>query len=373
MEHRRTAELSALPNPSQEFLRAVGEQLRATREEAGEDLYAVAEALRIKPHYLCALETGDYSVFPARPYAFGFLRSYAEYLGYDGAEVLRRVKEVVDAPAPEPKLAARKPFAERHRPTAVRAIALTLLLAVGFGGWYTLRQLDRNTLDRLADLPRQIATWAQRITDAGGAGREAIVQASSSGTPPAADTPMAASTPERLIAIEGAPPVLPRAVLHTTIRKHARPRLEEAEADAVSAVAAELRDGPAGAAPASGTGEDDAARTARRLLAGLASADSSPQRLHAQREKMRGGITLVARSDTWVQVRSRDHSYVETRTLQAGDRLELPARDDLALWAADGGGLEIWLGRKRVGLAGPPGVAVRNVSLAGKGLPTRLN
>ena len=60
--------------------------LKAYREAYGLDLPEVSEHLRIRPHYLSMLEDGRYDELPARPYAIGFVRSYAKYLGLPSEE-----------------------------------------------------------------------------------------------------------------------------------------------------------------------------------------------------------------------------------------------------------------------------------------------
>src|SRR5690606_38797488 len=105
---------------------SIGRELRALREQRGEDLYDVADLLRIKPAYLLALEQGDHARLPGIPYAHGFLRSYAEHLGLDGQKLVRRLKAagaVPAAPAAPAAPAFRVPTAEERRPTMVVALA----------------------------------------------------------------------------------------------------------------------------------------------------------------------------------------------------------------------------------------------------------
>jgi cytoskeletal protein RodZ len=59
----------------------IGETLRAAREEKGLSLDRVSDDTNISKRYLSALEAEDFSAFPGDPYAVGFLRNYADYLG----------------------------------------------------------------------------------------------------------------------------------------------------------------------------------------------------------------------------------------------------------------------------------------------------
>ena len=47
------------------------------------------------PSYLLGIEQGDLTALPGRPYALGFLRSYADYLGFDGDDLVDRIKAAV--------------------------------------------------------------------------------------------------------------------------------------------------------------------------------------------------------------------------------------------------------------------------------------
>ena len=70
----------------------VGALLRASRVRIGEDLQDVAILLRIRYPYLEAIEGGRFEELPGKTYAVGFVRAYADHLGLDGEEVVRRFK-----------------------------------------------------------------------------------------------------------------------------------------------------------------------------------------------------------------------------------------------------------------------------------------
>src|SRR5271157_1327051 len=78
--------------PSSRVARA-GAGLREVRERLGWKLPDVAEALRIRLEYLTAIEQGDLSPLPGPAYRVGFIRAYAQILGLDGEEILRRFRE----------------------------------------------------------------------------------------------------------------------------------------------------------------------------------------------------------------------------------------------------------------------------------------
>ena len=72
----------------------IGEQLREARERKGLDLERVADETNIAKRYLVALEAEDFGVFPGDPYAIGFLRNYAEFLGLPSDELAQAYKNM---------------------------------------------------------------------------------------------------------------------------------------------------------------------------------------------------------------------------------------------------------------------------------------
>ena len=71
----------------------IGQRLKAEREEQRLTLEKVFEATRIRVQYLQALEEDDLSVMPSPVQARGYLRNYAEYLGFDVDKMLHDLRE----------------------------------------------------------------------------------------------------------------------------------------------------------------------------------------------------------------------------------------------------------------------------------------
>jgi len=113
---------------------AIGEQLRAAREERGLSLDQISDETNIAKRYLAAMENEDFSVFPGDPYIVGFLRNYAEYLGLDGAAMVQTFRgiRIQEQPIPLKEL-----LPERRRrawPFVAVGVALAVAaaLAVAF-------------------------------------------------------------------------------------------------------------------------------------------------------------------------------------------------------------------------------------------------
>lgn len=107
---------------------AIGESLRRAREEKGLDLDRVSDETRIAKRFIAALEAEDFSVFPGDPYAIGFLRNYAEYLGLDPAELAAsfNMQRIQEQPAPIQELLP----AKKRGPEILIAIGAVVIVAV---------------------------------------------------------------------------------------------------------------------------------------------------------------------------------------------------------------------------------------------------
>jgi cytoskeletal protein RodZ len=71
----------------------IGQRLKAEREEQRLTLEKVFEATRIRMQYLLALEEDDLSVMPSPVQARGYLRNYAEFLGFDVERMMQELRE----------------------------------------------------------------------------------------------------------------------------------------------------------------------------------------------------------------------------------------------------------------------------------------
>jgi cytoskeleton protein RodZ len=71
----------------------IGQILEKTRKERGLTLDEVENATKIRKRYLSGLEREDFGVLPDAVYVQGFLKTYANYLGLDGEELSRELKD----------------------------------------------------------------------------------------------------------------------------------------------------------------------------------------------------------------------------------------------------------------------------------------
>jgi len=110
----------------------IGETLRTARHDAGIELEEVERTIRIRSRYLAALENEDWGVLPGSAYLRGFLHTYGDYLGLDGAALVEEYDRL--GAGAEPDHPAETPF-EPLRPASgdrfVRRAVPIMAAAVG--------------------------------------------------------------------------------------------------------------------------------------------------------------------------------------------------------------------------------------------------
>ncbi len=379
-------------------MRELGAQLRQERLKRGEDLDDVAQHLRIKAGYLFALEQGDLARMPGRAYALGFLRSYADYLGFDGEDLISRIKSTVDNLTDQTRLRIRTPAPESRLPkTPVVVMSLAVIAGI-YAGWAYLNRTSRVMVETVAEVPDDLRVRSVQpvpeMADEGSAAvaDEATPAADSSPHVPAPDSAAADLTPTA--DLEPGPP-LPG----TTGASAPPPSAEPPQASPGPPVpeagpADEQRGAVAGVAPPKtpaiqpaaeslpGTpappepqaNEPTAAARAASAAAAAAEQDAvalaepTPGDARTQADQnaiVEPRVLLRAREQAWIQISSPGGDYAFTRTLEPGEVVTVPNRADLVLWTGNAGGLDIIVdGTPVPALAGAgSGTVRRNVSL----------
>lgn len=84
----------------QDEVRALGTLLRTKRKELGLSLKEIENSTSIRSSYLEAIEEGKAHQYISSIYAIGFMRQYANFLGFD-IEVLMRDHPLAFRPMPE--------------------------------------------------------------------------------------------------------------------------------------------------------------------------------------------------------------------------------------------------------------------------------
>ena len=368
-------------------MREVGAQLRQARLARGDDLNDVAQHLRIKSSYLFGIEQGDLSAMPGRPYALGFLRTYADYLGFDGEDLIARIKSTVENLTDRTSLRIRTPMPENRLPkTPVVVISLAVVAGI-YAGWSYLNHSSRTMVETVAEVPSDLrARTLEAISRESGeepavaaapterAGSAGVPETASGADPSGAAaavadpaTPAVASTTdaEPREAVAGAPsdPAAPpgaaqrpQAASDRVATPEAGPSVERgslAERVAPDALAVQPAAGAASAV--------DSASAGRSLINPSGGGPDAPRA--EQRVDGDARVILRARERAWIQVSSPAGDYVFRRTLEPGEAFGVPNRSDLELWTGNAGGLEIIVDGAPVPALAGGGAVRRHVSL----------
>ncbi|MFZ3033991.1 MAG: RodZ domain-containing protein [Parvibaculum sp.] len=318
-----------------------GTELRAARERRGQDLRAIADSLRIRRVQLEALEESRYDDLPGRAYAVGFIRSYAEYLGLDSAEIVERYKSEIDAHFAEGEAL---PFPELQEQTRLPrgsflVIALFVLASV-YGAYLMTRSADRMMAERVPNVPGQmevnVATNSPEERPASLSGDPA-----SASTRPASDTAAAqllgnsASADVETSGVYAVPPVVAET-----------PAEAPAQVAALTPVSDDAALAPAGDA-ASASDNPSAA-----IVSGLP--DIPPGHVYGV-DNSDSRVTVRARkNDAWIRVEDAQGHVLIERVLQTGDVYHAPNVPGAILVARDASAFELLVDKQSLGLAGPP-------------------
>ena len=137
----------------------VGALLQESRQRLGQDLTEVAQMLRIRLPYLDAIEAGQYQELPGATYAVGFIRAYAEYLGLDSEEIVRRFKaESINGGEGDRGLSFPTPVPETGIPGGAYVFIGLVIAVLGYGIWYLSTTEDGFFAELVSPLDEQMTT-----------------------------------------------------------------------------------------------------------------------------------------------------------------------------------------------------------------------
>lgn len=348
----------------------VGRLLRHTRNSLGQSVEDVCQLLRIRKIYIEAIENSDYSVLPGGPYGLGFVKAYAEHLGLDGAEIVRRFRVESNAPAARSELSFPKPVQESRVPGGAVLLIAALLGIGAYGGWYYLSSQGKTIADLVDPLPERLASYTsggeqavpERNLENAADARAAEVEPSASAEQPAetAEAPADDSNAPASVVTEQepveetaeAPQVADTVPVETPAAQN-----EVAEAPAPTAQAPEqsTAQSPSSApvAPAAETASVPAAPAVDEVgggrVFGAVNLDSR--------------VTIEAVETSWVRIREGDGNILLTRMLSAGDTYRVPNKNGLMLEVGNAGALTYSIDGKEALPVGEYGAVISDFSL----------
>lgn len=284
----------------------IGAELRQVRERAGWKLDEVAAALRIRQPYLEAIEQGDLKALPGPAYEVGFIRAYAQALGLDGDEILRRFRAEGAGKASVPELRFLAPVPDRAVPTGAIVLLGVVILLVGYGFWFLHSEGQRRLAAAIPAVPAQLAPLAVPPV------------------PPVVKTPAPAPAPVQPAAQTPAPAAMVPPNPPATAPTGATPPAAPATEPPASPVAA-----PAVAAPAAPA----------------------------------TGKVIQATADSWVEVKDAAGNILFSRVMHAGDNWPVPDLPGLTMTAGNAGGTNITDNGSAGSPLGAAGTVVHNYAL----------
>ncbi len=367
----------------------LGDVMRGERATMGKSLLDVQRELKIKASFIAAIENADASAFETPGFVAGYVRSYSRYLGLDpewAFETFCREADFVSASTadkltaplipnkpvfrkpPAAKAGGYDPFSDPRvsfapkstsplanlEPRAIGStlVLLTLIGAVGYGGWSVLQEIQRVQVTPVDRAPAAIAA-VDPLTDVQQPSTDETVdlagadvvrpdsldrlyrpQALEVPVMVARDGPIAALDPRTVGALSGAVPPLPL-----------EPR---------SYASAEGYDGPYG-------GVIDVA--VNEALDGIG---ESPRVTEEVPE-----VLLVAVRPAWVRVRAGDGSILLEKILNPGDTYVVPQTEEPpTLRTGAAGAVYFAVNGQTYGPAGANGAVVDKIALNSSALTT---
>ncbi len=332
---------------------SVGALLREARQSLGLELSDVARGLRIRFVYLQGIENDNYNQLPGKTYVLGFLRSYAEYLGLDGDDVVARYRRQLndrDLPAPSLNFPLREPEARMPR-GAILLLSIVLAAGAVYGGARYLGDEGIKTVDRVAPVPDRLAadtrpapapSFTPRNDPSSAFAAVTPQPTEGSGSTAPATTPVAAPTP----AVPAAPAASEAGGSGVAPSVEPSPGTQIATADPARTPAVPpakptkpeiVKNEPAKPEPAKPTPQQQTqALNQGQTVQGATQTAALPAGPPKPRD-----IVVVARVDSWIEVRDGNNQPLASLLLRVGDSYRVPEGANYRLVTGDVRGLEV--------------------------------
>jgi cytoskeleton protein RodZ len=378
--------------PIEEVREGIAQLLKQTRERYGQSLRDVSANLRIRLAYLQAIESGRFRELPGPTYAVGFVRSYAEYLGLDAAEIVRRFKGEVEGLDHRTHLAFPEPVPEGKMPGGALIVVSLLVLAIGYGGWYAITTRgagDEALIPRLSASLKALVGGGAAVAPPSGEGSAEAPAAPSAPSAAESASPAPAAQSAVSPAPQAGPVSLPAPAPSAAGTSLGLSEGASAGVTALSVAATAGQSEPAGAPssanvagqevavgsteedeiaaePDSGGGEASAGLPAAPALPEAPRIETAAAASTASLPPQSGGtarVILHARLASWIQISDAAGLPILTRTLLAGETLDVPVQPGLTLFTGNAGGLEITVDGRPTRSLGAVGSVRKGISL----------
>ena len=321
---------------------SVGEILRRTRMHYGRSLDDVESVIRIRASLLEALEADDVSKLPGRVYAIGFIRSYAEYLGLDGGQIVELFKQQLGNNTLKPVYNFPVAAEESKRPD-ITVFAISLFgLVIVLTSYYLFKPTSRNAEETVKPAAQERIQNEEAIGDVSVAIENAEVDSAEPDVwPPKVEDVM----PEMAALLENAT-TAEQAQAFDDVEK----QIEATDADVVDI-----------------TDTDAAAEEPVTLT----EAEPAEEKTESKGDET---IRIFAKDPTWLQIKDPEGKTIFTGILKRNRDIIVP--EDAIGWRMDtgnAGGLIIYIGEEKLPPLGGNGIVVRRVPLFAQALRDRVD
>ena len=294
---------------AEETISQIGAELRRLRTARGEHLDGIADHLDIRPVYLFGIEQGDLSAIRGKREARKFLRIYADHLGLDGGDILKRTKPIF-ATLPKEK-APSEPNKVGSFPLTPRIIlSAAVALGIATGWFYASKNFRFDLLPAPADTEEVVESPENdEVAEAERALARLKDQATSSLEPTTENGAMALHTAAPQSTADEGAATRQAASADNYVRGGVAPKGEERPVNVLATLLAQRGDGA-------------------RVY--------EPENVDAR-------VIIRALKTVHVRVASKSQDYSWTQTMQPKELMLVPNRDDLELSTDHAEGVEFLL------------------------------
>ncbi|HKF71961.1 MAG TPA: RodZ domain-containing protein [Stellaceae bacterium] len=314
-----------LSNAALKRSHSVGALLRQARQGFGREVGQIGAALRIRSAHLQAIEDGRYEDLPGGTYAIGFIRTYAEYLGLDGPEMVRRFKQEIEGQEFKNDLSFPMPVSERKLSGSTMLLGGVMIAVCGYGIWYYLSSGDHGRTEQVAAVPTALLAPPS----------DAAIATPPSDAVAAASVPPATAPATVVTAASAATAAQPAA----QAAQPARTASESAVSQAILLAQAQARTPPPQPRGLPPPAPDSQMASLPPAAMTPVAAPVDPAHLFGE-TKGSYRIALRATADCWLEVRDGDTMYFK-RMLRPGDVFRLPDKSGLSMRVGNAKGIEV--------------------------------
>lgn len=382
----------------------VGSLLQASRLRLGHDLRFVSKTLHIRYIYLEAIEAGRYEELPGAVYVIGFMRSYADFLGLDSEEVVRRSKDEIASQSASTELIFPVPMPESSIPGGAIVLVGAVIFLLAYGGWYASTTNDASLSGTVANVPQQLSLKNKSTEPEVEQGpiiveqtEELVPKVAQNATPnsekptkiiqksvqgEAEPVPMAKSDeiisdkpasqdpdPASMQVVTEANIVIKKTKQETTISKVKPTAAEDSAQNPAVDIEPKIKTATPETAEISQESEIAEDQDVRQAQVPTSTQNSAENEITSENkiygsENVNSKILVRARRNSWIQVRdNKANKLLLTQLLKTGDSYQVPNRLGLVLLTGNAGALDILVDGKPVPDLAPPGTIMKNITL----------